>query len=132
MAVLQALNFITKEEAAGLAAHQHLILQLAKDQGGRRWLKYDWDLGSGPQQKYKNLWWPKLDYMSIRGMVKNDNYVYMDHLSALDSYQQEADLAHLIISRDVWALELSDHSDRIFSKFILDSITNGFWIGFNN
>ena len=43
MAVLLSSNLTTKEEAAGLAAHQHLILQLAKDLGGGQWLKYDWD-----------------------------------------------------------------------------------------
>ena len=45
MAVLLASDSTTKEEAAGLAAHQNLILQLAKYLGGssRQWLKYDWD-----------------------------------------------------------------------------------------
>ena len=31
----------SKEEAAGLAAHQHIILQLHNDLGYNRWLKYD-------------------------------------------------------------------------------------------
>ena len=36
------------------------------------------------------------------------------------------------LSLESWALELSDHPDRTFSKFLLDGIANGFWIGFNN
>ena len=72
-------------------------------------------------------------------MVKNSGYVYMDHLHALDSYRQGSDLNQLIISQEVytplsledWALELSDHPDREFVKFILDGIANGFRIGFN-
>ena len=36
-----------------------------------------------------------------RGMVKNGIYVCMDHLRALDGYRQGAELAHLIISREV-------------------------------
>jgi len=35
MAVLLSADSTTKEEAAGLAAYQHLILQLSKDLGGR-------------------------------------------------------------------------------------------------
>ena len=31
----------TKEQVAGLAAHQHLILQLSKDLRGKQWAKYD-------------------------------------------------------------------------------------------
>ena len=40
MAVLFA-NENTSKEAAGLAAHLHIILQLHQDLGGNRWLKYD-------------------------------------------------------------------------------------------
>ena len=32
-----------KKEAAGLAAHLHVILQLARDLGGHHWLVYDWE-----------------------------------------------------------------------------------------
>ena len=63
----------------------------------------------------------------------------MEHLRALDSFRQVVDLNHLIISEEVhtslsltvWTLELSDHPDREFSKFILEGIANGFRIGFN-
>ena len=66
-------------------------------------------------------------------------YMYMEHLRALDSFRQVVDLNHLIISEEVhtplsltdWTLELSDHPDREFSKFILEGIANGFRIGFN-
>ena len=55
-AVLLVSEFTTKEEAAGLAAHQYFILQLAKDLGGRQWLKYDWDFREwATAKKYKNL-----------------------------------------------------------------------------
>ena len=36
-----------------------------------------------------------------RGMVKNNVYVYMEHLRALDSFRQAADLSHLIITQEV-------------------------------
>lgn len=41
MAALASASFTTTEEVVGLIAHSHLILQLAKDMGGLRWLKYD-------------------------------------------------------------------------------------------
>ena len=43
MAVLLTADATTKEEAAGLVAHQHLILQLVKNLGGKQWAKYDWE-----------------------------------------------------------------------------------------
>ena len=55
MAVLLSSNLTTKEEAAGLAAHQHLILKLAKDLGGRQWLKYDWDFREWATAKNKRI-----------------------------------------------------------------------------
>ena len=72
-------------------------------------------------------------------MVKNNVYIYMEHLRALDSFRQVVDMNNLIIAKEVhtplslsgWTLELSDHPDREFFKFILDGITNGFRIGFN-
>ena len=41
MAVILSAEATSKEEAAGLSAHQHVILQLYNDLGGNRWLKYD-------------------------------------------------------------------------------------------
>ena len=41
MAVMLSSSMTSKEEAAGLAAHMYLILQLSKDLGGLQWLKYD-------------------------------------------------------------------------------------------
>ena len=77
--------------------------------------------------------------MLTRGMVKNNVYIYMEHLGALDSFRQVVDLNHLIISEEVytplsltdWTLELSDHPDKEFSEFILEGIAKGFRIGFN-
>ena len=40
MAVILSAEATSKEEAAGLSAHQHVILQLYNDLGGNRWLKY--------------------------------------------------------------------------------------------
>ena len=40
-AILVSSETTTKEEAAGLAAHTYLILQLSKDLKGSQWLKYD-------------------------------------------------------------------------------------------
>ena len=56
MAVLLSSDLTSKEEAAGLAAHQHLILQLAKDLGGRQWLKYDWDFREWAAAKNVRVW----------------------------------------------------------------------------
>ena len=40
-AVLVSSDSTIKEEAAGLAAHSYLIIQLSKDLSGLQWLKYD-------------------------------------------------------------------------------------------
>ena len=39
--ILVTVDATTKEEAAGLAAHTYLIIQLSKDLKGLQWLKYD-------------------------------------------------------------------------------------------
>ena len=41
MAVILSTEATLREEAAGLAAHQHVILQLYNDVWGNCWLKYD-------------------------------------------------------------------------------------------
>ena len=54
----------SKEEAAGLAAHMHLILQLLKDLGGLQWLKYNQEFREWAAAKdirrwanlYANIW----------------------------------------------------------------------------
>lgn len=56
MAVLLSAGATTKEEAAGLAAHQHLILQLAKDLGGKQWAKYDWEFREWAAAKNIRVW----------------------------------------------------------------------------
>lgn len=56
MAVLLAADSTTKEEAAGLAAHQHLILQLFKDLGGTQWAKYDWEFREWASAKNVRIW----------------------------------------------------------------------------
>ena len=56
MAVLLSAEATTKEEAAGLAAHQHLILQLSKDLGGKQWAKYDWEFREWAAAKNVRVW----------------------------------------------------------------------------
>ena len=43
MAALASDESTSKEETVGLIAHMHLINQLAREMGGRQWLKYDTD-----------------------------------------------------------------------------------------
>ena len=40
-AVILTAESTSKEEAAVLASHQHVILQLHNDLGGNQWMKYD-------------------------------------------------------------------------------------------
>ena len=64
MAVLLASESTSKEEAAGLAAHMHLIIQLSKDLEGIQWLVYDhefceWAAAKGVKtgrNQFLNLW----------------------------------------------------------------------------
>ena len=46
----------SKEEAAGLAAHMHLILQLSKDLEGPQWLHYDQDFQQWAAAKKVKKW----------------------------------------------------------------------------
>ena len=55
MAVLLSTDATSKEEVAGLASHLHLILQLAKDLGGRQWLKYDSEFREWAAAKNMNV-----------------------------------------------------------------------------
>ena len=41
MAVMLSAEAMSKDEAAGLVAHMHLILQLSRDLGDTQWLRYD-------------------------------------------------------------------------------------------
>ena len=65
MAVMLSSPMTSKEKAAGLAAHMHLILQLLKDLGGLRWLKYDQEFREWAAAKGIR-WWGELD-MPIYG-----------------------------------------------------------------
>ena len=56
MAVILSTEAISKEEAAGLAAHQHVILQLYNDLGGNRWLKYDTEYREWAAAKGIRIW----------------------------------------------------------------------------
>ena len=55
-----------------------------------------------------------------RGMVKDNTYVYLDHLLAFDMCRSVEDLPwlvilpeiHLSLYTSVWAAELSDHPDK--------------------
>ena len=69
-------------------------------------------------------------------MVKDNTYVYLDHLLAFDICRPVEDLSWLVISPEihsplqasVWATELSDHPDKAYVKYILQGISNGFRI----
>ena len=71
-------------------------------------------------------------------MVKDNTYVYLDHLLAFDICRPVEDLSWLVISPEihsplqasVWATELSDHPDKAYVIYILQGISNGFRIGF--
>ena len=56
MAVILLTEATSKEEAAGLAAHQHVILQLYNDLGGNRWLKYDTEYREWAAAKGISIW----------------------------------------------------------------------------
>ena len=72
-------------------------------------------------------------------MVKDNTYVYLDHLLAFDICRPVEDLSWLVISPEihsplqasVWAADLSDHPDKAYVEYILQGISNGFRIGFN-
>ena len=56
MTVLLSAPATTKEEAAGLVAHQHLVIQLAQDLGGRQWLVYDQEFREWAAAKFIKVW----------------------------------------------------------------------------
>ena len=56
MAVILSTEATSREEAAGLAAHQHVILQLYNDLGGNRWLKYDTEYREWAAAKGIRIW----------------------------------------------------------------------------
>ena len=55
MAVLLSTNTTTKEEATGLTAHLHLVLQRSQDLGSQ-WLKYDRDFRKWAAAKSLRKW----------------------------------------------------------------------------
>ena len=56
MAVILSTEATSREEAAGLAAHQHVILQLYDDLGGNHWLKYDTEYREWVAAKGIRIW----------------------------------------------------------------------------
>ena len=56
MAVMLSADTTSKEEAAGLAAHMHLILQLSRDLGGTQWLRYDQEFREWAAAKGVKRW----------------------------------------------------------------------------
>ena len=55
-AVMLSAETMSKEEAAGLAAHMHLILQLSRDLGGIQWLRYDQEFREWAAAKGVKRW----------------------------------------------------------------------------
>ena len=72
-------------------------------------------------------------------MVKNNTYVYLDHLSAFDICRPVEDLSRLVISPEIhspllasiWKTELLGHPDRAYVKYIIQGLNRGFRIGFD-
>ena len=56
VAVMFSADTMSKEEAAGLAAHMHLILQLSRDLGGTQWLRYDQEFREWAAAKGVKRW----------------------------------------------------------------------------
>ena len=56
MAVLLAVLATKPTEAAGLAAHMHLILQVSQDLGGRHWMFYDKEFWEWAAAKAVKVW----------------------------------------------------------------------------
>lgn len=56
MAALASANSTGKEEVVGLIAYAHLILQLSKETGGLRWLKYDQQFREWAAAKGVKIW----------------------------------------------------------------------------
>ena len=54
--MLLAADATTKEQAVGLAAHQHLILQLSKDLEAKQWSKYVCELKQWAAAKNMRVW----------------------------------------------------------------------------
>ena len=72
-------------------------------------------------------------------MVKNNTYVYLDHLSAFDICRPVEDMSRLVILPEihspllasVWETELLGHPDRAYVKYILQGLNRGFRFGFD-
>ena len=56
MVVMLSASATSKEEAAGLAAHMHLIPQLSRDLGGLQWLRYDQEFQEWDDAKGVKIW----------------------------------------------------------------------------
>ena len=56
MTVMLSVEATSKEEAAGLAAHMHLIQQLSRDLGGTQWLRYDQEFREWAAAKGVKRW----------------------------------------------------------------------------
>ena len=76
-----------------------------------------------------------------QGMVDKGSYLYTDHLISLNSFSSNSRchlVSHLSLSAyspliiSQWQQELSDHPDRRYSEYILQGISDGFRIGFND
>ena len=56
IAVMLSAETTSKEEAAGLAAHMHQILQLSSDLGGMQWLRYDQEFREWAVERGMKRW----------------------------------------------------------------------------
>jgi len=56
MAVLLSAGNTSREKVAGLAAHQHVALQLHNDLGRNRWMRYDIEFREWAAAKGIHVW----------------------------------------------------------------------------
>ena len=76
MAVILSAEAKSKEETAGLSAHQHVILQLYNDLGGNRSLKYDTEYREWAAAKGIYVWGSStLPYMATV-FLRHNQYNY--------------------------------------------------------
>ena len=76
MTVILSAEATSKEEAAGLSAHQHVILLLYNDLGGNRWLKYDTEYQQWAAAKRIHVWGSStLPYMAAV-YLRHNQYNY--------------------------------------------------------
>ena len=115
MAVMLSADTTSREEAAGLAAHMHLILQLSRDLGGTQWLRYDqefreWAAAKGVKR------WGELN-LAIYGRCLSPQKT----VSSPSNFGRGNIPAHKQVTRDLWVLVLSGMMDTVINPVASDT-----------